>query len=178
MSEYTHAVSPLIFSNNPIATTKQSSRGNTETNIENKSSSSKINQTDSNSDSDSDNFDSTHSNSFDNQIQSHNITNNMTHSYPQLITATETQESIKSLWKNKIQFKYNNDNNWNTVKLVKRAGKRKRIYPNAWNVTYPKPIEIINKWTQLSSSLIWWNILVRSINQQKTKKYMKQKWES
>ena len=95
MSEYTHAVSPLIFSNNPIATTKQSSRGNTETNIENKSSSSKINQTDSNSDSD--NFGSTHSNSFDNQIQSHNITNNMTHSNPQLITATETQESIKSL---------------------------------------------------------------------------------
>ena len=82
---------------NPIATTKQPSRGNTETNIENKSSSSKINQTDSNSDSDSDNFDSTHSNSFDNQIQSHNITNNMTHSNPQLITATETQESIKSL---------------------------------------------------------------------------------
>ena len=49
-----------------------------------------MNQTDSNLDLDLDNFDSNHSNSFDNQIQSHDITNNMTHNNPQPIKATKT----------------------------------------------------------------------------------------
>ena len=62
---------------NPIATTKQPSKDNTETDNENESSSLKINQTRSNSDSDSDNFDSTHSNSLDNQIQSRNSADNI-----------------------------------------------------------------------------------------------------
>ena len=108
----------ITLDHNPIATTKQLSKDNTETDNENESGSSKINQTDSNSDSDSDNFDSTYSNSLDNQIQSHNITDHMIHNNPQHITATETQESTNSLRKDKIiQFKYNNDNNWNTVTL-------------------------------------------------------------
>ena len=92
----------ITLDRNPIATTKQQSKDNTETNNENKSSSSKINQTDSNSDSDSDNFDSTHSNSLDNQIQSHNSTDNMIHNNTQHITATETQEPANSLQKDKI----------------------------------------------------------------------------
>ena len=61
----------------------------------------------------------------------------MTHNNPQYITTTETYEPNNPLQKNKIiQFKYNNDNNWNIVKLIKRAGKRTGIYPNAWNVKF------------------------------------------
>ena len=42
-----------------------------------------------------------------------------------------------TLWKDKrIQFKYNNDSNWNTVTLVKRRGKRKAIYSNAWKIKF------------------------------------------
>ena len=49
----------------------------------------------------------------------------------------QTQESTNSLRKDKtIQFKYNNDNKWNTVTLVKRGGKRTGIYPNEWNVKF------------------------------------------
>ena len=65
----------ITLDRNPITTTKQPSKGNTDN--EHVSISLKINQTESNSDSDSDDFDSTHSNSLDNQIQSHNTTNNM-----------------------------------------------------------------------------------------------------
>ena len=68
---------------NPITTTKQPSKENTETKNENESSSSKINQTDWNSDSDLNNFNSTNSNALDNQIWSYNTTNNMTHDNPQ-----------------------------------------------------------------------------------------------
>ena len=92
----------ITLDRNPTATTKQQSKDNTETDNENESSSSKINQTDSNSDSDSDNFDSTHSNCLDNQIQSHNSTDNMIHNNTQHITATETQEPANSLQKDKI----------------------------------------------------------------------------
>ena len=64
----------------------------------------------------------------DNQIQSHNSTDNMIHNNLQHVTATETQEPNNSLRKDKIiQFKYNNDNNWNAVTLVKRAVKRTGI---------------------------------------------------
>ena len=72
-------VHPCCFTldRNPITTTKQPSKDNTETDNEHVSISLKISQTESNSDSDSDDFDSTHSNSLDNQIQSHNTTNNM-----------------------------------------------------------------------------------------------------
>ena len=61
----------------------------------------------------------------------------MTHNNPQYITTTETHEPNNSLQKDKIiQFKYSNDNNWNIVKLIKTAGKRTGIYPNAWNVKF------------------------------------------
>ena len=61
----------------------------------------------------------------------------MTHNNPQYITTTETYESNNPLQKNKIiQFKYNNDNNWNIVKLIKRTGKRTGIYPNASNIKF------------------------------------------
>ena len=71
-----------------------------------------MNQTDSNLDLDLDNFDSNHSNSLDNQIQSDNITNNMTHNNPQPIKATKTWGLTNSLQKkNTIQYKYNNGNN-------------------------------------------------------------------
>ena len=70
-------------------------------------------------------------------MQSHNSTNNTTYNNPQPITTTKTQESTNSLWKDKIiQFKCDNDNNWNTVTLVKRWGKHTGIYPNAWNVKF------------------------------------------
>ena len=49
-----------------------------------------MSQADSNSDLDLDNFDSNHSNLLDNQIQSDNLTNNMTHNNPQPIKATKT----------------------------------------------------------------------------------------
>ena len=102
----------ITLDRNPIATTKQPSKGNTGTGNENRSSSSKMNQTDSNLDLDLDNFDSNHSNSLDNQIQSDNITNNMTHNNPQPIKATKTWGSTNSLQKkNTIQYKYNNGNN-------------------------------------------------------------------
>ena len=80
---------PYHLDRNPIATTKQPSKDNTETDNENGSSSSKMSQADSNSDLDLDNFDSNHSNLLDNQIQSDNITNNMTHNNPQPIKATK-----------------------------------------------------------------------------------------
>ena len=35
-----------------------------------------------------------------------------------------------------MQFKYKNDNNWNTVTLVKKGRKRTGIYPNAWNIKF------------------------------------------
>ena len=39
------------------------------------------------------------------------------------------QESTNSLWKDKIiQFKYNNNKNWNTVTLVKKGWKQMGIY--------------------------------------------------
>ena len=61
----------------------------------------------------------------------------MIHNNPQHITATKTHEPTNSLRKDKIvQFKYNNDRNWNTVTLIKRAGKCTGIYPNAWNVKF------------------------------------------
>ena len=61
----------------------------------------------------------------------------MIHNNPQHITATKTHEPTNSLRKDKIiPFKYNNDNNWNTVTLIKRAGKRIGIYPNPWNVKF------------------------------------------
>ena len=50
----------ITIDHNPVATTKQPSKDNTETDNKNESSSSKINQTGSNSDSGSDNFDSIH----------------------------------------------------------------------------------------------------------------------
>ena len=52
----------------------------------------------------------------------------MIHNNLQHVTATETQEPNNSLRKDKIiQFKYNNDNNWNAVTLIKRAAKRTGI---------------------------------------------------
>ena len=67
-----------------------------------------------------------------NQIQSHNNTDNIVHNNHQHITVTKTQEPTNSLQKvNIIQFKCNNDNNWNTVTLIKRAGKHTGIFPNA-----------------------------------------------
>ena len=72
-----------------------------------------------------------------NQIQSHNSTDNIIHNNHQHITVTKTQEPTNSLQKvNIIQFKYNNDNNWNTVTLIKRAGKHTGIFPNAQNVKF------------------------------------------
>ena len=73
----------------------------------------------------------------DNQIQSRSSTDNMIHNNPQHITTTKTHEPTNSLQKDKIiQFKYNNGNNWNTVTLIKRAGKRTGIYPNTWNIKF------------------------------------------
>ena len=61
----------------------------------------------------------------------------MIHNNLQHITATEKQEPTNSLRKDKIiQFKYNNENNWNTMTFIERAGKRIGIYPNAWNVKF------------------------------------------
>ena len=111
-----------------------------------------------------DNFNSTYSNSLGNQVQLHNKTNKA-HNNPQPNTTTaelantfnlqnntptKTHKSTKSLRKDKIiQFKYNNDNNWNIVTLVKKCGKCTGIYSHAWNVKFQddtiKSVDFIQK---------------------------------